>query len=238
MSAWTSEQIAARLLHRDGLCLIIDKPAGLPVHAGPKGGANLEQLLDGLTFGLPKPPHLAHRLDRDTSGCLVLGRHAKALRRLGQLFSSGAVAKTYWAVAIGRPERDAGTIDLALAKRSTQARGWWMQPDPAGQQAVTDWKLLGEADGLSWLELHPRTGRTHQIRVHLEALGCPVLGDPVYGHDLQPSPRPPLHLLSRAVSFSFGPGRTPIAARAAPPPHMTEALAQCGWRSDPTPEEP
>src|SRR5690606_28239634 len=90
--------LQARVLHRDGLILVIDKPAGLPVHAGPGGGANLEALFDALRFGLPTPPALAHRLDRDTSGCLVLGRHRKALAKLGRLFQAGAVEKVYWAV--------------------------------------------------------------------------------------------------------------------------------------------
>ena len=98
------EQIQARLLYRDGLILVLDKPAGLPVHAGPGGGPNLEQCFDALRFGLPAPPALAHRLDRDTSGCLVLGRHRKALSKLGRLFQGGLVDKTYWAVVEGGPE--------------------------------------------------------------------------------------------------------------------------------------
>src|ERR1700738_4318621 len=94
----TAEEIQARVLHRDGLMLVIDKPAGLPVHRGPKGGANLEPSFAGFRFGLPRPPALAHRLDRDTSGCLVLGRHRKATASLGRLFKSGQGGQTYWAV--------------------------------------------------------------------------------------------------------------------------------------------
>src|ERR1700682_4848645 len=92
----TAEEILARVLHRDGLMLVIDKPAGLPVHRGPKGGANLEASFDALRFGLPRPPVLAHRLDKDTSGCLVLGRHRKATASLGLLFQPGKISKTYW----------------------------------------------------------------------------------------------------------------------------------------------
>src|SRR4030081_3734352 len=92
----TAEQIQARVLHRDGLMLVIDKPAGLPVHRGPKGGANLESSFDALWLGLRRPPVLAHRLDRDTSGCLVLGRHRKATASLGLLFKHGRIGKTYW----------------------------------------------------------------------------------------------------------------------------------------------
>ncbi len=223
--------LLARLLYRDGLVLIIDKPAGLPVHAGPGGGPNLEQQLDALRFGLPRPPALAHRLDRDTSGCLVLGRHRKALARLGRLFASGQVGKTYWAVVRGGPAEDGGTIDLPLAKRSTEPRGWWMKVDPQGQTAVTDWRVLGRGDGLAWLECRPRTGRTHQIRVHLAEIGCPVLGDPVYGAKVDP-PLPPLHLHARGVELPLYPNRPPVTVEAPPPPHLHDALRACGWRPE------
>jgi RluA family pseudouridine synthase len=225
--------LPGRVLYRDGLILIIDKPAGLPVHAGPKGGLSLEALFDTLRFGLPAPPALAHRLDRDTSGCLVLGRHRKALARLGRLFQAGAVEKTYWAVVKGRPASPEGRIDLALAKRSTERRGWWMKPDPAGRPAVTDYRVMGEGPGIAWLELRPRTGRTHQIRVHCEALGCPVVGDPVYGERQEDGkPRetwPPLQLHARAIALPLYPGKPPVRAEAPVPPHMGTLLEACGW---------
>jgi tRNA pseudouridine32 synthase/23S rRNA pseudouridine746 synthase len=138
----SAEEIQARVLHRDGLMLVIDKPAGLPVHRGPKGGANLESSFDALRFGLPRPPVLAHRLDRDTSGCLVLGRHRKATASLGLLFKHGRVSKTYWAVVEGGPAEDEGTIDMPLGRLNAE-RGWWQKPDPEGQSAVTNWKVLG-----------------------------------------------------------------------------------------------
>src|SRR5262247_4105534 len=112
----TPEEIVARLIYRDGLMLVLDKPAGLAVHKGPKGGTSLEDYFDALRFGLPRPPSLAHRLDRDTSGCLVLGRHRKALATLGKLFKHGNVGKTYWAVVEGGPEADEGRIDMALGR--------------------------------------------------------------------------------------------------------------------------
>lgn len=140
----TPEQIQARVLHRDGLMLVIDKPAGLPVHRGPKGGANLEASFDALRFGLPRPPVLAHRLDRDTSGCLVLGRHRKATASLGLLFKHGKISKIYWAVVEGGPAEDEGTIDIALG-RLDEERGWWQKPDPNGQPAQTNWKVLGRS---------------------------------------------------------------------------------------------
>ncbi|MBM3621394.1 MAG: RNA pseudouridine synthase [Alphaproteobacteria bacterium] len=218
--------LAERVLYRDGLVLVIDKPAGLPVHAGPGGGPNLEAGFDALRYGLPKPPALAHRLDRDTSGCLVLGRHPKALRRLGRLFSEGLAGKTYWAVVTGAPPQDSGTIELALRKESRKETGWKMVPDPAGQSAVTDYEVKGRGADLTWIEFRPRTGRTHQIRVHAAALGCPVLGDPVYGPK---PPRAPLHLHSRAIRLPLYPAKPPIDVTAPPPRHMLDALHACGY---------
>ena len=220
------DDLLSRLLYRDGLMLVVDKPAGIPVHPGPGGGPNLEQRFDALRFGLPQPPGLAHRLDRDTSGCLVLGRHRKALARLGRLFAAGAVEKIYWAVTRGIPAEPGGRIDAPLAKL-TPGKGWKMVVDPAGQKAVTDWRVLGTAAGVAWIECRPRTGRTHQIRVHLAGLGCPVLGDPVYGGG-----EGVLHLHARAVTLPLYPGREPIRVEAPVPAHMREALAACGWKGE------
>ena len=140
----TPEDMLARVLYRDGLMLVIDKPAGLPVHRGPKGGTSLEDYFDALRYGLPRPPSLAHRLDRETSGCLVLGRHRKALAHLGLLFKHGKIGKTYWAVVEGGPEAEEGAIDLALG-RLDETRGWWMKPDPKGLPSVTNWKVMGRS---------------------------------------------------------------------------------------------
>jgi tRNA pseudouridine32 synthase/23S rRNA pseudouridine746 synthase len=140
----TAEEMVSRLLYRDGLILVVDKPAGIAVHRGPKGGASLEDYFGALRFGLPRPPALAHRLDRDTSGCLVLGRHRKALAQLGKLFKSGAIGKTYWAAVEGGPDGDEGQIELPLGRLDV-ARGWWMKHDPTGQPAVTKWKVMGRS---------------------------------------------------------------------------------------------
>ncbi|HEY8566117.1 MAG TPA: RNA pseudouridine synthase [Beijerinckiaceae bacterium] len=222
----TAEEIQARVLHRDGLMLVLDKPAGLPVHPGPKGGETLHRHLDALRFGLPRPPQAAHRLDKETSGCLVLGRHPKALALLGRLFKEGAVEKRYWAVVEGGPAEAEGKIDLPLAPRSPE-RGWWVKVDPAGQPALTLWRVLGRGAGATWLELQPVTGRTHQLRAHCAAMGWPIRGDAVYGT----APRfhgPPLHLHARAVALPLNPRKEPVRVEASVPDHMRAALADCG----------
>jgi tRNA pseudouridine32 synthase / 23S rRNA pseudouridine746 synthase len=224
------EDIVSRLLYRDGLMLVIDKPAGFAVHRGPNGGESLKDYFGALRFGLPRAPALAHRLDRDTSGCLVLGRHRKALAQLGRLFKSGAIDKTYWAVVEGVPGADAGVIELALGPLDA-TRGWWMKHDPKGQPAVTKWKVLGRAGKLTWLALEPVTGRTHQLRVHCAEMGWPILGDAIYGT----APRkggPMLHLHAREIVVPLYKNRPPIRVTAPVPPHMRAALAERGWEAD------
>ncbi len=231
----TPQEIQARLLYRDGLMLIIDKPAGLPVHTGPGGGDNLERYFEHLRFGLPKAPALAHRLDRDTSGCLALGRQHKGLSRLGKLFQDGKVEKTYWAVTMAAPPEKQGTINAPLKKLTTRAGGWRMvvagPEEQDAQKSVTDYRLLGSSGNLHWLELHPRTGRTHQIRVHLAHLGCPILGEPQYLPPNSAKPSAKLHLHSRALVLPLYPKKDPIRAEAPPPAHMLQALQACGYRA-------
>jgi RluA family pseudouridine synthase len=224
-----SLDLVTRLLYRDGLLLVVDKPAGLAVHAGPKGGATLEDYLDQLRFGLPARPQLAHRLDRDTSGCLALGRHPKALRRLGALFAEGKVEKTYWAVVLGGPAQDRGRIELPLAKLNA-VRGWKMVAKPDGQAAVTEWEVLGRGPGLAWLACRPLTGRTHQIRVHLAELGCPILGDPLYGPKSQESRGQPLHLHARRLAIPLYQNKPPVVAEAPLPQALHKMFGACGWK--------
>ena len=219
------DSLADRILYRDGLILVIDKPPGIAVHPGPGGGPDLESRFGALRFGLPHPPRLAHRLDRDTSGCLVLGRHPKALRRLGALFSGGLVEKVYWAVVEGQPPEAAGRIETGL-KKLTRGTGWRMVVDPAGQRAVTDYRLLGADPGRAWLELRPRTGRTHQLRVHCATLGCPVVGDLTYG---DPHSGEALQLYARSIALPLYPARPSLEITAPVPPHMLPALAVLGY---------
>jgi tRNA pseudouridine32 synthase / 23S rRNA pseudouridine746 synthase len=225
-----AEEIQARVLHRDGLMLVIDKPAGLPVHRGPKGGPNLESSFESLRFGLPRPPVLAHRLDRDTSGCLVLGRHRKATASLGLLFKHGKISKTYWAIVEGGPAEDEGTIDMPLGRRNAE-RGWWQKVDPEGQSAITNWKVMGRGGDLTWLALEPVTGRTHQLRVHAAAMAWPIVGDNVYGNGPR-SGEPRLHLQSREIVIPISRNKDPVRVTAPVPPHMQERLRLCGWTGE------
>jgi len=226
----TPDDMLARVLYRDGLMLIVDKPAGLAVHRGPKGGASLEDYFDALRFGLPRPPALAHRLDKDTSGCLVLGRHRKALAHLGLLFKHGKVGKTYWAVVEGGPDADEGMVELSLG-RLDETRGWWMKPDPNGLPSVTTWRVLGRGEKITWLSLTPVTGRTHQLRVHCAASGWPIVGDNIYGT----APRftgPPQLLHAREVVVPISKNKAPVRVTAPVPDHMRDWLSACGWNGE------
>lgn len=232
----TPDEMLARVLHRDGLMLVIDKPPGIPVHRGPKGGANLEASFDALCFGLPRPPVLAHRLDRDTSGCLVLGRHRKATATLGLLFKHNKIEKTYWAVIEGGPAEEAGTIDIPIGRLNAE-RGWWQKPDPNGLPSETRWQVMGRGEGLTWLALQPITGRTHQLRVHTSAMGWPIVGDNIYGN----GPRfgePVLHLHAREVVIPLSRNKPPVRVTAPPPPHMHQRLSACGWKGEPEASPP
>jgi tRNA pseudouridine32 synthase / 23S rRNA pseudouridine746 synthase len=227
----TPEEMVSRLLYRDGLMLVLDKPAGFAVHRGPNGGESLEDHFSALRFGLPRAPALAHRLDRDTSGCLVLGRHRKALAQLGKLFKNGVINKTYWAVVEGSPDAEEGGIELPLG-RLDMTRGWWMKHDPKGQPAVTKWKVLGRNSGkLAWLALEPMTGRTHQLRVHCAEMGWPILGDAIYGTAPR-SGEPGLQLHAREIVVPLYKNRAPIRVTAPVPQRMEEWLAQCGWQGE------
>ncbi|MEA2729832.1 MAG: tRNA pseudouridine32 synthase / rRNA pseudouridine746 synthase [Acetobacteraceae bacterium] len=212
---------APTILFQDQRFVVLDKPAGLPVHAGPSGGRSVEDWF-GVLSRRKDGPWLAHRLDADTAGCLVIAlRHAPLLAAQAA-FASGNVRKTYWAVVQGEVSGDRGTITTPL-RRVTSPRGWHMIVDPlAGQSATTDWQVLGRANGSTWMELRPRTGRTHQIRVHCATIGTPIAGDERYG-----SPGGGLHLLARAIHLPLDP---PVDATASPPAHMLGALEQCGFR--------
>ncbi|WP_375595429.1 RluA family pseudouridine synthase [Algihabitans albus] len=170
----------AAVLHRDAQVLALNKPAGLAVQGGPKQAKNLDALLDLLTFEAAERPRLVHRLDRDTSGVLLLARTAAAARALTGAFKQDAARKTYWALVVGKPPKARGLVRLALDKRAGPG-GEKVRVEAAGKRAETRYATVAAAKGVTWLLLMPLTGRTHQLRVHCAALGCPILGDGKYG---------------------------------------------------------
>lgn len=225
-----------RILHRDGLMLVIDKPAGIVVHAKPGArgddrGESLEDYFEPLRFGLPRAPALAHRLDRDTTGCLILGRHPKALRKLHKLFFEGKVEKTYWAICRGAPEKLSGSIDAPLMK-GKQKKGWRMhvaEPgDDSALTARTTYRVLGRKDGVSFIEAKPKTGRTHQIRVHLASIGAPILGDPLYGNLSDLERAEPLMLHARRVVVPLAKLKPAVTVEAEAPKAMADIFGKWG----------
>ncbi len=207
------------ILFQDSGFVVLNKPAGLKVHPGPAGGPSVEDAFPGLSRR-KDGPWLAHRLDADTAGCLLVALRKAALLEAQAAFAAGRVEKTYWAAVRGTPPAAEGTVDAPLFKRST-GRAWRMVADPAGQPAVTDWRLLGQGPGIAWLEFRPRTGRTHQVRAHAAALGWPLLGDPVYGDG-----QGMLHLLARRLRLLSVDATAPV------PGHMREALRVCGAKEE------
>jgi tRNA pseudouridine32 synthase / 23S rRNA pseudouridine746 synthase len=170
------------ILYEDAEALVIDKPGGLPLDQPRKGGRSLADRLGELKLGFRMEPVPVHRLDTDTSGCLLLARNPKALARYNKAFENKLVRKTYLGVLVQIPEQKAGTIDLALSKISSAEKGWRMIPAKKGKPSLTHWRVVAEANGRALVEFTPETGRTHQIRVHAASgIGVPLLGDPVYG---------------------------------------------------------
>jgi tRNA pseudouridine32 synthase/23S rRNA pseudouridine746 synthase len=206
------------ILFRDQRFVVLDKPAGLPVHPGPRGGPSVEDFFP-LLSRRKDGPWLVHRLDADTTGCLLVALRRSALGAAQAEFAAGRAHKTYWAMVRGVPATVAGTIDAPLLRLNARD-GWRMVVDAAGKQAVTDWRVLGQAGDTAWLELTPHTGRTHQVRVHCAALGFPVVGDRLYDGGLGT-----LQLLARALDLRLDP---PLSAVAPVPAHMREALLDCG----------
>ena len=202
------------ILFEDGEALVIDKPSGLPIERPRRGGACLEDHFEHLKLGFQRAPVPVHRIDTDTSGCLLLARNPKALTRFSRAFEERRVEKRYLGVLTGVPSTSEGTIELSLSKISSAEKGWRMIAAKKGKPSITHWRVLAEIDGRALLEFRPETGRTHQIRVHCEAgLGLPLLGDPVYG-DGKGAPRTMLHAAAITVPRE---GKPPIAATAPVP---------------------
>ena len=199
------------ILFEDGEALVIDKPAGLPVDRPRAGGQSLADHLDELRLGFQREPSPVHRLDTDTSGCLLLARNPKALVRFAKAFEERSVEKRYLGILAGELAEDEGTIALSLAKISSAEKGWRMIAAKKGKPSVTHWRKVAVVGGRTLVEFRPETGRTHQIRIHaLAGLGVPLAGDPVYGSKAS-GPRTMLHAAELTIARS---GKAPIAAQA------------------------
>jgi 23S rRNA pseudouridine955/2504/2580 synthase len=221
------------ILHQDDDVIAIDKPAGLAVQGGSGTIRHLDGMLDALRFGSAERPRLVHRLDRDTSGVLLLARHAAAAQHLAKAFRDKTSEKVYWAVVVGVPSPRTGKIDAALAKRTSFGRERVAFDDEDGQSAVTLYRTLDVAvRRAAWLELTPVTGRTHQLRVHCLALGTPILGDGKYGGAeafLAGAELPrQLHLHARRIRMPRLRGGM-LEVTAPLPPHLRETFGYFGF---------
>jgi 23S rRNA pseudouridine955/2504/2580 synthase len=227
-----ARSLQAAVLYKDEDVLAINKPPGLAVQGGTGLDRHLDAMLDVLRFGSPERPRLVHRLDRDTSGVLLLARHVRAAAELAEAFRRKDCRKLYWAVVVGVPKPAAGRIELPLSKLPGRA-GERVAPDEEGKTAITEYRVLDHAGRqAAWLELRPLTGRTHQLRAHCAAIGTPILGDRKYGGvagfggDRQAARR--LHLHARSIALRRADGRA-ISVTAPPPPHLAATLAFFGF---------
>ncbi len=233
--------VKAMVLHKDKELIALNKPAGLAVQGGTGTTRHLDGLLDGLKFDLPQRPRLVHRLDRDTSGVMIVARTAVAAAALSKSFQSREMAKIYWALVIGYPEHEGGTISAKLAKSGAPGRERMEWDDEEGKKAITDYRVVATAGRkITWLELMPHTGRTHQLRAHCKLIGTPIIGDHKY---TDPSPhadqRVDLNegalagiadrLCLHARSLTIPRGKQEITIEAPLPKHMLEAFKTLGF---------
>jgi 23S rRNA pseudouridine955/2504/2580 synthase len=230
------------VLYRDADVLIIDKPAGLAVQGGTGIDVSVDSMLDTLRFDARERPKLVHRLDRDTSGVLVLGRSARAAKWLTAAFKARETEKVYWAILQGVPKPARGKIDIPLAKLPGPMGEKMIEDEDAGKRAVTLYTVLDRAASrAAWVALSPLTGRTHQLRAHCAALGTPIVGDGKYGGRSAfiegPGIAKRLHLHARSIRLTTPEGRE-ITATAPLPPHMANTFKAFGFEPEMAPEDP
>lgn len=224
--------LRASVLHIDDDVIAINKPPGLAVQGGTGTRRHLDAMLAALRFGAPEMPRLVHRLDKDTSGVLLLARHAKAARLLAGAFRRDRIWKNYWALVAGIPAPRSGLINLPLVKRGGRGGEKVVVDTDFGKTATTEYEVMGVAGRrVAWLSLTPRTGRTHQLRVHLASIGTPVVGDGKYGgaQAFVAGLAPRLHLHARAVQVFDERGEVALSVVSPLSDHMAESWALFGF---------
>jgi len=227
------------VIYRDDHVLAINKPAGIAVQGGSGITRHVDALLDGLKFDALERPRLVHRLDKDTSGVLLLARDAGTARRLADYFRGKSLRKVYWALTVGAPEPERGRIDAALAKQTVAPGTERVVPAADGAEAVTYYATLDSiGDKMAWLALLPLTGRTHQLRAHCaEILRCPIFGDRKYPAEADTADGKGfgagLHLHARALSLPHpggdGAHRARLDLTAPLPAHMVQSWRHLGF---------
>jgi 23S rRNA pseudouridine955/2504/2580 synthase len=228
-------EIRQMVIHKDDHVIVLNKPPGLAVQGGTGTERHVDGMLDALRFGYEERPRLVHRLDKDTSGLLLIARTGLAAARLGRSFRDRETEKLYWAVVVGTPPKPEGAIDLPLAKRPGARDRELMQVDhKEGRKALTHFRVLDRAGKrAAMLALWPRTGRTHQLRVHCAAIGCPILGDGKYGGEealLAPvADAHRLHLHARRLVLPHPSGKGELAIDAQAPPHFRRTVEAFGF---------
>ncbi len=229
------EQIAfaqSLVIHQDAQAIVINKPPGLATQGGTKTDTHVDGLLDALQFDAEGRPKLVHRLDKDTSGVLLLARTARAAAFFAKTFASRTARKVYWALVIGVPSIDDGMIELPLAKQPGTGGEKMHVDEKEGSPARTRYRVIERAGNAAcWVELQPFTGRTHQLRVHLAAIGHPIVGDGKYGGQdafLTGTISRKMHLHARRLRVDHPDGGR-IDVTAEPPQHLSDSLAQLGF---------
>jgi 23S rRNA pseudouridine955/2504/2580 synthase len=220
------------VIHRSAHALVLNKPPGLATQGGSKTFEHVDGLLDALMFEAAARPKLVHRLDKDTSGVLLLARTSRAAAFFGKCFATRETKKLYWAVTAGVPRLDDALIDLAIGKQPGTGGEKMQVDEEAGQAAKSRFRVIDRAgDRAAFVEMQPLTGRTHQLRVHAAATGTPIVGDGKYGGQasfLTGGVSRKMHLHARRLVIALPDGGV-LDAKAELPPHFAETLATLGF---------
>ena len=231
------ESLEPYVLYMDSSVIVLNKPPGLATQGGSGLSRHVDGMLDSLAFEKKQRPRLVHRLDRDTSGVLVIARTVPAAAALAKSLAQRDASKIYWALTKGVPKQNRGTVKAALAKEGVRGRDERMEVSEAddAKEAVTDYAVLGHASGeFAWVAAKPLTGRTHQIRVHLASLGTPIVGDFKYGgNEARPkgAVADKLHLHARSIDIAHPDGGR-LRVTASLPEHMRKTWELFGFNAE------